>query len=247
MKIGNIEVFRYIVQQYDTLEKIALKFNTSIEAISAVNRGVDLNTLHAGQNIFVGIGYSVFTDNRMPEGSREAKLQLMKDLRTLWEQHVMWTRLTIISMVENLPDVELVTARLLRNPEDFANLLARFYGRQKADVFKNLFTEHLTIAAQLVQAAKDGDNQKAEAAEKEWYRNAGQIAEFLAAINPYWSKREWVNMLDEHLRLTKTEAVDLITKQYAESINTYDEIERQALRMADMMFEGISKQFGLSR
>ncbi len=159
----------------------------------------------------------------------------------------MWTRLTIISMVENLPDVELVTARLLRNPKDFAALLAGFYGRQKAGMFEKLFTQHLTIAAQLVQAAKAGDNQKAQAAENEWYRNAGQIAEFLAAINPYWSRAEWITMLDEHLKLTKTEAVDLISKQYAKSINTYDEIEKQALRMADLMFEGISKQFGLSR
>ncbi len=172
---------------------------------------------------------------------------LMKELRTLWEQHVMWTRLTILSMVENIQDVELVTARLLRNPADFAAVLARFYGKQKAEIFRRLFTEHLTLAAQLVQAAKEGNNAKADQAEREWYHNAGQIAEFLASINPFWSKKEWLNMLNEHLRLTKAEAVDFITKQYANSIATYDEIEKQALMMADMMYEGIVRQFSLSR
>jgi hypothetical protein len=46
-------------------------------------------------------------------------------------------------------------------------------------------------------------------------------------------------MLHEHLALTKSEAVDLINKNYAAAIAVYDEIEKQALMMADMMVEGI--------
>lgn len=229
MKIGNIEVFRYMVQQNDTLEMIAFKFNTSLDTITAVNRGTDLSNLYIGQEIFVGIGYSDLPTNATSsDGSRVARLQLMKKLRTLWVQHVMWTRFTILSIVEKLPDVEYVTNRLLRNPADFAELLVNLYGRQKADTFKKLFTDHLTIAAQLVKAAAQGDTQTAESAEREWYRNAGRIAEFFAAINPYWSKKQWVDMLNEHLKLTKTEAVELISRQYEKSIRTFDEIEKQA-------------------
>jgi hypothetical protein len=56
-----------------------------------------------------------------------------------------------MGIVENLPDVDLVTERLLRNPQDFAVLLQSLYGDQIASEFKDLFTDHLVIAAELVK------------------------------------------------------------------------------------------------
>ena len=50
-------------------------------------------------------------------------------------------------------------------------------------------------------------------------------------------------MLHEHLALTKSEAVDMLTKNYAKGISVFDAIEKQALEMADFMTEGIIKQF----
>lgn len=35
----------------------------------------------------------------------------------------------------------------------------------------------------------------------------------------------------------------MITKKYADSISVYDQIEKQALKMADVMTQGIVKQF----
>ena len=43
--------------------------------------------------------------------------------------------------------------------------------------------------------------------------------------------------------MTKAEAVDMISKDYQAGVNEYDEIEQQALMMADMMVEGIVNQF----
>jgi hypothetical protein len=164
----------------------------------------------------------------------------------LWEQHVTWTRLTIISIVEGLQDVDVVTARLLRNPKDFARMLEPFYGQRTASMFADLFTSHLVIAAELVTAAKAGESQAAADAERRWYVNADQIAEFLGTINPHWSQAEWRSMLHEHLALTKSEAVDVITKDFAAGVEVYDKIERQALAMADVMTQGIVRQFPFS-
>ncbi|HEY8423909.1 MAG TPA: hypothetical protein VIL23_04035 [Clostridia bacterium] len=52
-------------------------------------------------------------------------------------------------------------------------------------------------------------------------------------------------MLFEHLRLTEEEVVLVLTGQYELSIRTYDRIQAQALNMADVMTNGILKQFGL--
>jgi hypothetical protein len=48
----------------------------------------------------------------------------------------------------------------------------RYYGEEIAAQFSSLFREHLVIAAQLVKAAKAGNNQAATEAEKKWYSNA---------------------------------------------------------------------------
>ena len=178
-----------------------------------------------------------------PRVISKAQADLSNHLRLLWEQHVVWTRLTIISIVFGLPDVDLVTNRLLRNPKDFEALLRPLYGDRVASRFADLFTSHLVIAAELVNAAKAGDTRAAADAEKRWYANADEIAAFLGSINPYWSVQQWKNMLHGHLALTKSEAVNMINGNYAESIILFDQIEEQALEMADVMTCGIIRQF----
>ncbi len=173
------------------------------------------------------------------------KMNLINIFRKLWEQHGLWTRSFIVSTAAGLDDLELVTQRLLRNPSDFAAELRNFYGTAKAKRFEDLLTGHLTIAAQLVNAAKNGDTETVNTSRKEWYRNADEIALFLASINPYWSQTEWQAMLYDHLELVENEAIYRLQKNYAADIALYDIIEDQALAMADVMSAGIIKQFSL--
>ncbi|MCO7176773.1 acetylglutamate kinase [Sporolactobacillus kofuensis] len=172
-----------------------------------------------------------------------AEAELRNHLRMLWEQHVFWTRLVISGIVFDLPDLKSTTNRLLRNPKDFEQALAPLYGPAIASRFASLFTEHLVVAAQLVQAAKAGNNTAAAEAEKKWYANADQIAAFLGSINPYWSAKDWQTMLYNHLEMTKTEAVNFLTKKYEDSVTVLDQIEQQVLQMADVMAYGIARQF----
>ena len=46
-----------------------------------------------------------------------------------------------------------------------------------------------------------------------------------------------------HLDMTKQEAGDFITGNYAASVTVFDQIENEALEMADRMTEGIVQQF----
>jgi hypothetical protein len=173
------------------------------------------------------------------------QLMLSEKIRRLWIEHVLWTRFFIISTAFSLNDLQFVTERLLRNPDDFAKELKPFYGEQTAAQFKRLLTNHLLIAAQLVNAAKAGDNAEAEKQRGLWYGNAEDIARFLASINRYWSENQWKNMLFEHLSMTEDEAVYVLTGQYKRSIDEYDGIQAQALQMADVMTRGIIRQFSI--
>ncbi len=230
--------YPYTIRSGDSLWLIAQRFHTTVQEIAFVNPGLDMNILYIGQVICV-------PQKCAPQsaGIGKAEQALNDHMRLLWEQHVYWTRMVILSMVFALPDVESVTARLLRNPKDFEAALKPLYGEDAAAKFAELFTSHLTIAAELVKAAKAGDNAAAADAEKRWYANADQIAAFLGSINPFWSVEEWQKMLYDHLAMTKTEAVYLLTQKYADSIRIFEKIEQEALAMADMMTAGIVKQF----
>lgn len=171
--------------------------------------------------------------------------QLSNTLRRLWMEHVMWTRSFIISTASNLGDLQYVSNRLLRNPADFADVLRPFYGNEAAMRFKNLLTDHLLIAADLVNAAKAGDTKTADEKRMKWYDNASDIADFLGGINPYWSRSVWQTMLDDHLKMTENEAAQILGGQYAASISQYDSIQKEALEMADYMTSGITRQFKL--
>lgn len=167
---------------------------------------------------------------------------LNNTFRKLWEQHIMWTRSFIISTVDDLGDLDFVTKRLMRNPSDFAEVLKKYYCNAKANEFQKLLEEHLSIAGDLVNQAKAGNEEAVNALRKKWYVNASEIAEFLSEINPCWSRQEWKRMLDEHLKMTEAEAVTRLQKQYQKNVALYDEIEKQALAMADYMTRGILKQ-----
>ncbi len=173
------------------------------------------------------------------------RIALINAFRKLWEQHVMWTRSFIISTASNLGDLEPVTKRLLRNPTDFANTLTKYYGSEEAKKFASLLTEHIVIAANIVNAAKAGDTNTVNEERKKWYANADKIAGFLAGLNPYWSKSEWQIMMYDHLKLLETQVIERLQGQYAKDIAQYDIIEDQALMMADSMAEGIRKQFNI--
>ena len=163
-------------------------------------------------------------------------------LHRLWTEHVMWTRSFIISKAFDLGDLDDVTKRLLQNPKDFAKVLKPIYGDRIAKKFEELLTEHLMIGAQLVNAAKAGDSKEAEKAREKWYANADEIALFLDNLNPYWNYNTWKNLLYDHLKMTEDEAAQILTKQYEESIYQYDKIQEEALKMADVMANGIIKQ-----
>lgn len=171
------------------------------------------------------------------------KEELRCEMRKLWEDHILWTRQVIVGLVAGLPDTNIAVKRLLRNPIDLERVLAEYYGDQEAAGLRDLLKDHLTIAAELVVAAKAGASGTAEDAERRWYVNANEIATALNKINLNWPKQAVTDMMHEHLKMTKAEAVARLTGKWDVDVKTYDKIHDQILMMADTLTDGIVKQF----
>jgi len=183
-------------------------------------------------------------DAAAKSGVSAQRSALHDNMRRLWEDHITWTRLFIVSASADLPDTPATTQRLLRNQEDIGDAIKPFYGRAAGERLTSLLTEHILVAADLLASAKAGDQDAVERHSRAWYRNADQIATFLNKANPqHWPRKEMRSMMREHLDLTLKEAVAHLEQRHRTDIRTYDRIHRQILEMADMLSDGIAAQF----
>ena len=183
--------------------------------------------------------------SRPPDKDLSAKqLDLRNAMRKLWEDHITWTRVFIISAAGDLPDKDAATQRLLQNQVDIGNAIKPYYGAAAGDKLTALLKEHITTAAEVVTAAKAGDTAKMQDANKRWFANADAIAAFLNGANPKnWPSGEMTAMMHDHLNLTTSEVQARLKGDWAADIAAYDKVHEQILRMADMLSAGIINQF----
>jgi len=174
----------------------------------------------------------------------EKQFTLRQEMRKLWEDHVTWTRLVIVSTAAGLPDLDATTQRLLQNQVDIGDAIKTFYGDAAGAKLSALLREHIIGAANLLAAAKANDQAKLAAARTAWYANADEIAAFLSGANPTaWTASGMQAMMKEHLDLTLAEAVNQLQGHYPESVADYDKVHDAILKMADMLSNGIIQQF----
>lgn len=172
------------------------------------------------------------------------QLAFHDDMRKLWEDHVTWTRLAVISLVAGSPDAKATVARLLRNQAEIGDAVVPFYGKAGGAALTRLLRDHILVAADVIAAAKSGDAAKVAAEQERWHGNADELASFLAKANPqHWRQPEMRTMLYEHLKLTTDEVVARLQRKWAADVRAYDRIHVQALGMADMLADGIVEQF----
>ena len=166
-------------------------------------------------------------------------------MRKLWEDHIVWTRMAIISIVDDRPDQDFAVARLLQNQADIGNAIKPYYGEAAGNALTALLNEHIIGAAELLGAIKNGGD--VDAATEAWYANGAEIGAFLADANPRnWNRDDMQAMMAEHLDLTFAEAAARFAPDYPADVAAYDQIHDQILHMADMLSAGIIAQFPAS-
>ena len=165
-------------------------------------------------------------------------------MRKLWEDHITWTRLAIVSFAGGLPDLQATEARLLANQVDIGNAIKPYYGSTAGNRLTALLKDHILGAVALLQAAKSGDQTAIGNASAAWYANANQIADFLHAANPHaWPKTTMRAMMKTHLDQTLAEAQHRLQGNFAADVRDYDAVHRHILEMADELSAGIMRQF----
>ena len=211
---------------------IAVASATLVLAASGANEG------HAASGHAHGEGVAVTSK----AAARQAAFQ--DAMRKLWEDHITWTRLAIVSFAHDLPDLPATQARLLRNQVDIGNAIKPYYGRAAGNQLTSLLEEHIVGAVALLTAVRAGDQNLIAQRTDEWYVNGNEIADFLHEANPrHWSRKAMRRMMKGHLDQTVSEAVNRLSGRYEADVRDYDEIHHHILMMADTLSRGIIEQF----
>ena len=172
------------------------------------------------------------------------ELALRTDMRKLWEDHITWTRLAIISLTTGSPDTKATVARLLRNQVDIGNAVKPFYGTAAGNGLTRLLRQHILIAADVIAAAKAGDSAKLADAQARWLANADAVAGVLASVNPrHWPLAAMKAEMYRHLALTTQEVVARLQGRWAADVTAYDRVHHHILHMSDLLSGGLVAQF----
>lgn len=194
--------------------------------------------------VAVGTAHSQKHSAMTPAGHAVEKAVFQSAMRKLWEDHVTWTRLYIVSALADLPDKDATAHRLLQNQSDIGDAVKPLYGDAAGNQLTALLKDHILIAADLIGAVKAGDTARSNRATATWNANADTIALFVSGANPtQWSVSEMKSMMHEHLASTAAEVVARLAKDWEGDIRAYDRVHNQILEMADMLNSGLISQF----
>ena len=238
--MNDLNPILYTIRPGDTLYNLAIQYGTTVQELMDTNLALDPYSLRVGQQIYIYPGYNNSSNDYWVSVNQ---LNLQRNMDLVWEQHIMWTRMLLISIAESLGDLEATKTRLLENPKDIADVFRTYYGNNIANTIQKLLTEHLVIGADLITALKNGNQKLADELNTKWYKNADDMAVAFSSINPFYPKETVRKMLYDHLKLTTDEVSARLKKDYSADIKAFDMVQKEILKMSKFFVDGIVKQF----
>jgi hypothetical protein len=174
----------------------------------------------------------------------KSEFALRQEMRRLWEDHITWTRLAIISLTTDSADTDATVGRLLKNQTDIGDAVKPFYGEAAGNELTRQLRLHILIAADVVAAARADNQDDLADAQVRWLSNADDIAAVLSSVNPkHWELAAMKAEMHKHLDLTTQEAVARLQGNWGADVAAYDQIHEHILHMSDLLSSGLVKQF----
>ena len=198
----------------------------------------------AGITLFATEGCKKDETTVIPTLNTDKYQNLNATMRQLWTDHMQWTYATVDAFYHNPAGLQANLDRLLQNQKDIGAAIVSYYGQAAGDTLTALLTTHIAQAPPVLQAAKDNNQAALDAALANWYANAEDIADFLAAANPQnWEQTHMREEMKGHITQTTAYAVDLLQQDYSKAITDYGTAFNHMMHLADHLSEGIAKQF----
>lgn len=158
-------------------------------------------------------------------------------LRKLFTDHAVYTKFFVESSLNDIPDVKVITTRLLKNQDEIGKYIGKFVGKEKGNKLAELLKEHIMLAAGCVGKLKEGDSKGLNTAIGKLMANALQVARFLHSLNPEKLPLEVVTReFKQHNKHVLDIAVLHSKGKHREEIDTYDMYYTHMLALSDTIY-----------
>ena len=161
-------------------------------------------------------------------------------IKILWIDHAMWARHYIGSVILGLRDFNPVALRTFRNSKDLAELYGSFYGPTAVAQIESLLNQDILIVSEIASTMRiNGD---VEPLKTYWRQNKDALIE-IASANPQVNTVALNEAFDMKFQLELELIKNLIDEDYTQSIEKYDTLRDNALTIANIIIDAVSKQF----
>lgn len=165
-------------------------------------------------------------------------------MRKLWVSNAIWMREYIVNTIEADLSLDAASKRLAKSQDDIGRAFAPFYGAETGSKVTTLLRQHTSLVREMIEASMAKNTAKLTEADKRWRANADSIATLLSTVNPTnWPMATIQPVLVGGMNLTIAETNARLKRDYNADVETFDTILAQSLNLADILSDGIIKQF----
>ncbi len=172
-------------------------------------------------------------------------VELRLALRDLWIGHIFWVRNEVLmTKLGNTDAAKAASDKAVENAKAIANSVSPFYGQGSSDKLFSLLAGHYGASKEYMAATYDMKKDAQSEATDKMKKNAEEIAAFLSGANPKnWPKPTLASALLAHVGHHIAQIDQLNSNDYAGEANTWDAMKKHMYVIADVLADGIAKQF----
>ena len=198
---------------------------------------------------FVGVMLMV-PSLAMAQGKGEAvrltpkSAELRLALRDLWGDHIFWVRNVVVTTkLQEKEAAKAAEEQVVQNAKNIAAAVVPYYGKDAGDKLFTLLAGHYGAIKEYMNAAFSANKSGMDAAQGKMLKNADEIATFLSGANPNWPKQALLSALSAHGAFHMAQIMQTNAKDFSAEAKTWESMKTQVLQIADVLAEGIVKQF----
>jgi hypothetical protein len=185
--------------------------------------------------------------DQMSAAKPPALPELQAALRDLWAGHIFWVRnVVFMTRLGNTAAATVAEGQVVQDARAIADAISPYYGKAASDKLFSLLAAHYGAIKEYMTAAFAGKGSAKTAAVAKLNANADEIASFLSSANPNWPKETLVGALRAHGAHHVLQIDAVYAKDYKTEASVWAEMTMHIYTIADVLAQGIEKQFGSS-
>jgi hypothetical protein len=170
--------------------------------------------------------------------------ELRLALRDLWVGHIFWIRdVAAATKYGNSGAAKVAEEQAVQNAKDIAASIIPFYGKEAGDKLFGLLAGHYGAVKEYMNAAFAGKKEDKTASIDKLNKNADEIATFLSSANPNWPKGTLLAALAAHGGHHVMQIDAIHAKDFLAEAKVWDVMKKHIYVIADVLADGIVKQF----